>query len=233
MKLRSLSVLMPAYDEEESIAQALQACAKALPHLAEDFEVIVVNDGSKDRTKEILDNIRPSFPFLKICSHERNQGVGAALSTGIASASKEFIFITSADLQFDVRELALLIPLSKEADIVSGVRKSRPSYGWYRRMVTMLNVLLLRLFFGFYTQDPNWVKLVRREVFKTVRISSRRFFFLAELLLEAKRQGYRIIEKEVHSQRRAYGKSTGGSFKAALSTFFELCLFWIRSWKKT
>ena len=231
MRLESLSVFMPAYNEEESVAQALEECARALPQLAEDFEVIVVNDGSKDRTKEILDTIKPSLSFLKVCHHERNQGIGAALRTGIAEASKEFIFITSADLQFNIRELTAFIPLSKTADIVSGVRLDRHSYGWYRRMVTAINLLLLRLFFGFRTQDPNWVKLVRREVFKTIRITSPRFFCLAELLIQAKQQKYRIAEIEVHSSKRKYGKSVGGTLRAAFTTFFELCLFWLRSRK--
>ena len=144
-------------------------------------------------------------------------------------ASKKFIFITSADLQFDIRELALLLPLSKEADIVAGYRLTRPSYNWWRHMLTAVNLFLLRLFFGLRSRDPSWVKLIRRDVFKTIRLTSPRFFWTSELLIQAQRQNLRLAEVGVNSYGRKFGKSTGGNLKTAASTFFELIRFWLKS----
>jgi len=155
---------------------------------------------------------------------------GAAVATGFAAASYDFLFATPADLQFDIAELDKLMPLIENADIVASYRVNR-DYNWYRWMVTYINKFLLRLLFGLKVKDPNWVKLVRKSVLDSVTITSHGFLWDAELLVKAQRQDMRIKEVGVHSHSRTEGVASGASPKAAARTFFALMKFWLHGGK--
>ena len=226
--MKELSVIIPAYNEEGNIEKAVQKCLEVLPKLVERFEIVVVDDGSRDRTGEIAERIAKSFEEVKVFHHEKNKGMGAGVATGFTHAKYDLLFATSADLQFDIGELGKLLALIGGADIVAAYRVSR-NYSWYRWMITYVNIFLLRLLFGLKVKDPNWVKLFRREVFSRVKITSSGFFWDAEVLIKAKKQGLRIAEVGVHSYTRKQGKASGASPKAAVKTFFALVKFWLTS----
>jgi len=111
----SISAVLPAYNEEQVIAASVAAMVKTFELLAADYEVIVVNDGSRDRTAEIVTQLGHENPRVRLVSHERNQGYGAAVWTGFISATKDLVFLTDGDKQFDVDEISLLLPMPTEA----------------------------------------------------------------------------------------------------------------------
>ena len=225
---RELSVIIPAYNEEGNIEKAVQKCLEVLPKLVERFEIVVVDDGSRDRTGEIAERIAKSFEEVKVFHHEKNKGMGAGVATGFAHAKYDLLFATPADMQFDIEELGKLLALIGGSDIVAAWRQNR-NYSWYRWIITYANIFLLRLLFGLKVKDPNWVKLFRREVFSRVEITSPGFFWDAEVLIKAQKQGLRIAEVGVHSYTRKQGKASGASPKAAVKTFFALVKFWLTS----
>ena len=226
--MKTISVIIPAYNEEGNIKKAVQACVEVLPSLTDVFEIIVVDDGSKDGTKQIAEELARYTSSVKVYHHAFNKGMGAAVATGISHARYELVFPIPADLQFDIRELSKFLPLIASSDIVAGYRVQREGT-LYRRIVTFTNHILLRMLFGLKVKDPSWVKLFRRRIFDSISITSSGFFWEAEVLIKAVRNKYRIQEVEVHSYPRMRGKSSGGTFRAAVKTFFTLLKFWFQN----
>jgi len=222
----SVSIIIPAYNEEENIEEAINICVKTLPRFLDDFEVIVVDDGSQDKTLERAKELGTSIPQVRIYEHPKNMGLGAAIATGVAHAKKELIFVTPADLQFDIAELQKFLPLIESADIVIGFRTNREDSA-YRRIVTFTKEFLSNILFGLKVKDLSWVKLFRREVFLTIPITSPGFFWDVEVLVQAQRNSFIIKEVGVHTYKRKAGTSSGGKPVAAIKSFFELLTFWL------
>lgn len=224
---KNISLVMPAYNEEENIKEAISICEKffsSLPLI--DFEIIVVNDGSLDKTGEILDDLKKTLPRLRVFHHPKNQGMGKAIKTGVGEARSEFIFVTPSDLQFDIREFEAFLPYLDKNDLVIGYRLNR-DYNSYRRFNTALYLFLINLLFSLNVQDPSWVKLFRKRVFEEAKVSSNGFFWDVEFLIKAKRNGHDIKEIGTHSFKRKKGKSSGGNLFRVLKTFFRLLQFWL------
>ena len=224
---QSISVIIPAYNEEGNIKKAVQACLEVLPSLTDAFEIIVVNDGSKDGTKQMAEELARYAPSVKVYHHAFNKGMGAAVATGISHARHDLVFPIPADLQFDIKELRNFLPLIENSDIVIGYRVQRAG-NLYRRFITFANHLLLRIFFGLTVRDPSWVKLFRRKIFDSISVTSSGFFWEAEVLIKAVRNHFRIKEVEAHSYQRMAGTSSGGKPSAAVKTFFTMIRFWLR-----
>ncbi len=218
---------MPAYNEEENIKEAILACEKffsSLPPI--DFEIIVINDGSLDKTGEILDGLKKTLPRLRVFHHSKNQGMGKAIKTGVGEAQSEFIFVIPSDLQFDIKEFEGFLPYLDKNDLVIGYRLNR-DYNFYRRFNTVVYLFLINLLFGLNVKDPSWVKLFRKKVFEEAKVSSNGFFWDVEFLIKARRNGCDIKEIGTHSFKRKKGKSSGGNPFRALKTFFRLIQFWL------
>jgi glycosyltransferase involved in cell wall biosynthesis len=218
----SISAVLPAYNEEQVIAASVAAMVKTLEALDADYEVIVVNDGSRDRTAEILTRLGQENPRVRMVSHERNQGYGAAVWTGFTSAQKELVFLTDGDKQFDVDELSLLLPMMDGADMVIGYRHKRAdpplrllnAWGWK---------LLVNSLFGYTARDIDCAfKLFRRRVLDRVEVHSRGATLSAEFLIKARRLGYVIRERAVSHYPRPAGQATGAKPAVILRAFREL-----------
>jgi glycosyltransferase involved in cell wall biosynthesis len=218
----SISAVLPAYNEEQVIAASVAAMVKTLEALDADYEVIVVNDGSRDRTAEILTRLGQENPRVRMVSHERNQGYGAAVWTGFTSAQKELVFLTDGDKQFDVDELSLLLPMMDGADMVIGYRPKRAdpplrllnAWGWK---------LLVNSLFGYTARDIDCAfKLFRRRVLDRVEVHSRGAMLSAEFLIKARRLGYVIRERAVSHYPRPAGQATGARPAVILRAFREL-----------
>src|SRR6185295_18570963 len=122
----SISVFFPAYNDGGTIASMVVLADKTLRNLADDYEVIVVNDGSQDHTAQVLEELKERYPRLRIVDHKVNRGYGSALRSGFANATKEWIFYTDGDAQYDVRDLEKLVPLmTDDVDFVNGYKISR------------------------------------------------------------------------------------------------------------
>jgi glycosyltransferase involved in cell wall biosynthesis len=218
----SISAVLPAFNEEQVIAASVAAMVKTFEALGADYEVIVVNDGSRDRTAAILTELGQANPRVRMVSHERNQGYGAAVWTGFISATKELVFLTDGDKQFDVDELSLLLPMMDGADMVIGFRHKRAdpplrllnAWGWK---------LLVNGLFGYTARDIDCAfKLFRRRILDRVDVHSRGATFSAEFLIKARRLGYVIRERAVSHYPRPAGQATGAKPAVILRAFREL-----------
>jgi glycosyltransferase involved in cell wall biosynthesis len=218
----SISAVLPAYNEEQVIAKSVAAMVETLEGLNADYEVIVVNDGSRDRTGAILTGLSQENPRVRMVAHETNQGYGAALWTGFTSARKELVFLTDGDKQFDVDEIRLLLPLLDGADLVIGWREHRAdppmrllnAWGWK---------MLVNGMFGYTARDIDCAfKLFRRSILDRVEVYSRGATFSAEFLIKARRLGYVVREQPVSHFPRPAGVATGAKPSVIIRAFREL-----------
>lgn len=218
----SISAVLPAYNEQEVIADSVGAMVKTLEALAPDYEVIVVNDGSRDRTGEIVDALSHDNPRVRLVSHERNRGYGAALWTGFTSATKDLVFLTDGDKQFDVSELHDFLPLLDGADMVIGFREPRADplirrlngWGWNT---------IVGLLFGYTGRDVDCAfKLFRRGILDRLDIYATGATFSAEFLIKARRLGYVIRERRASHYPRPAGTPTGAKPAVIVRAFREL-----------
>jgi glycosyltransferase involved in cell wall biosynthesis len=202
-----ISFFFPACNEEETVEELALRADKVLREIASDYEVIIVDDGSTDRTPEIADRLAAENRRIRVVHHPRNRGYGTALRSGFGAAKFDLVFYTDGDLQFDVAELPQLLPLIRDADIVSAYKKRRMD-SWERKVVSWVYNMSLRLFFGLPFRDVNCgFKLYRREIFDKIELKSTRGLIDAEVLLKARKAGYRIVQTGVTHFRRREGGS--------------------------
>ena len=139
----SVSAVFPAYNDQHTIGGMVRTVAAELKKVTDDFEVLVVNDGSRDQTGKVLEQLQTELPFLRVIHHETNRGYGAALITGFTNATKELIFYTDGDGQYDVREIHNLIAeLQPHIDLVNGFKVKR-SDPWYRILIAGLSAAII------------------------------------------------------------------------------------------
>jgi glycosyltransferase involved in cell wall biosynthesis len=222
----SISVVLPAFNEEAVIGVTVSAVVEFLQTITADFEVIVVNDGSRDGTRQVVEGLSQANPLVRCVSHERNRGYGAALGTGFAAASRELVFLTDGDKQFDIRELSYFLPLIANADMVIGYRDPRRDppqrlfFGWGWNS-------LVNLLFGYTAKDVDCAfKLFRRALLERVHVRATGATFSAELLIKARRLGYRIVEHRASHYPRPAGQPTGARLDVITRAFREL--IWLR-----
>ena len=187
-----------------------------------DFEVIVVDDGSSDATAKIADEIASQNNKVKVVHHPTNLGYGAALTSGFKAASKELVFYTDGDGQFDITELPPLIPLIQKYDIVSCYRLNRRD-NLIRKINGWCWTKLVCLLFGMKVRDIDCAfKLYKREIFDNIELSSSGALIDAEILARAVRKGYTITQKGVHHYPRTAGTQTAADLRVILRAFKEL-----------
>ena len=218
----SITVVVPAYNEEGVIARTVEDIVETLSSAADDFEVVVVDDGSRDCTASIVNGLRERFAMLRLVSHANNRGYGAALASGFAAATRELIFLTDGDGQFDVRELPGFLTRLETADLVIGYRRPRADprlrrlYGWGWNM-------LVNSLFGYVARDADCAfKLFRRRVLCEVKIYSTGHTISPELLIKARRAGFRVAEARVTHLPRTSGEAKGARLDAVIRALCEL-----------
>jgi len=222
-----ISGVLPAFNEEENIEVATRRMADVFASLGfKDWEVVIVDDGSIDRTGEISDKLAAADPHIRVFHHNPNQGYAQALKTGFTSARHSLIFYTDSDNQFDVKELANILPLIQDCDIVNGFRIYR--FDPLTRLVLSWGFnLLVRIVFRIKVRDIDCAfKLFRREVFDKVTIESKKFFVDAEVLAKARHYGFRMKEIGVRHYPRPAGRSTVRPSHIP-STLWELGRIWM------
>lgn len=229
-----LTIAMPAYNEAENIESMLEDAVRAAESLSPDFEIVVVDDGSKDGTADAVRRSAASDPRIRLVEHERNQGYGAAVFSGLTAATKEWVFFTDSDRQFVLEEIARLLEHTGAADLVVGYRAPRQDpplrllYGWGWNFV-------VSLLFGYTVRDIDCAfKLMRRDVVQRLapQVHSRGATFSAEWMVMARRLGYRIVEVPVTHRPRRAGNPTGARLHVVWRAFRELARFRLRLWRE-
>ncbi len=225
--INQLSVFFPAYNEEKNIKKTVQAAEKVLRNLPlKDWEILVVNDGSSDKTAEVVRNLTKEDKRIKLIDHKVNQGYGGALKTGLTNCRFDWVSFTDSDGQFDFAEIKNFLAKQEEskADLVIGYYRKR-AVPFYRIWGSWLWEFLVFLFFGLKVKDIDCAfKLLSKEVVKKVSPleAQRGPFISSELLIKAKLSGFKIVQIPIsHFPRRA-GVSTGASFRVILSGLKDL-----------
>ena len=217
-----LSLVMPAYNEEANVGAAARACAAAGEKFAEDYEVIVVDDGSRDRTSECVQAEARTNPRVRLIRLPQNRGFGGALKTGLKGADKLHVFYTDSDLQFDLEEIAGLLEAIEEAPVVIGYRVDRQDH-LVRKVNAWAWGRLQWALFGLDVRDIDCgFKLFRREVLQAMPMRSDGAFISTEILLRARAAGHRIREVPVHHYPRKAGAPTGANLRVIGKAFREL-----------
>jgi glycosyltransferase involved in cell wall biosynthesis len=219
----SISLFFPCYNEEANVETQTLKSIDVLSSVTDDYEVIIVNDGSKDRTREIADSLVQQYPTeVKVIHHPTNLGYGAALQSGFRAASKNLVFYTDGDGQFDISEMPALLKFIPEFDIVSCYRLNRQD-GFMRKVNAFCWGTLGNILFRFGLRDVDCAfKLYKREIFDNIKMQSTGALIDTEILARAKRKGYKIKQVGVHHYPRAAGTQTGAKISVILRAFREL-----------
>ena len=224
--VRDISVIFPAFNEEENIRRTVETAIRVLPDVATKWEIIVVDDGSTDTTALICDDLKARCPEVQVIRHGQNRGYGAALKSGIISAKYGLIFFSDSDGQFDLQELQQLICWSNDYDIVAGYRAKRHD-PLHRRINALGWNILVRLVLGIKIRDIDCAfKLFRRSVFDHIQIRCVGAMVNTEIFAQATRLGMRIRQVKVSHFPRRYGKQSGANPRVIAVAFRELCLLW-------
>lgn len=220
-----ISIVIPAYNEKENIEEVVNKSKAVLEKLKKKFEILIVNDGSVDNTGDICNNLSKNDRKIRIIHHNKNLGIGAALQTLFKNAKGELIFFIPADGQQDILEITNFLEAIKDCDIVCGYRKKRID-PFYRRLNSQFWNFLVRVFFGLKIKDLNWVKMYRSEVFKNITLNSDGAFLDSEILVKAKKRGFRIKELSTNHFPRKFGKPSGNNPLVVLRAFKDFFKFY-------
>ena len=223
-----LSVFFPAYNDAGTIASLVITSVKVAATLTDDFEVIVINDGSKDDTPKILDELARIYPErVRIVHHETNRGYGGALRSGFAAARKDFVFYTDGDAQYDPSEMTLLWEkMADDVDWVNGWKISR-SDPLHRIIIGRIYHHMVKLLFGLKVRDVDCdFRLMRRRIFDVVRLEKNSGVICLEMMKKFQDAGFRVAEHPVHHYHRAYGKSQFFNFPRIYRTAIDVMKLW-------
>ncbi len=229
-----LTFFFPAYNEEENVERTVQLAIEKIGPLVDSLEVLVVDDGSSDRTAEIADALAAGDPRVRV-HHQPNRGYGGALRAGFANARGELISFSDGDLQFDLAELKLLLDRlddqeRRPVDAVIGWRIKRRD-PFHRIVIAKTYNLIASVVFGLRVRDIDCaMKLFRSEVFDGLRLTAESPFLSAEMLIKLRARGVRIAQLGVHHYPRAAGTNTGASFRKILRTFRDIARLRLALW---
>src|SRR5947209_11847658 len=227
----SLSVVMPAYNEEAAIASTVHEVVDTLSAWRVDFELIVVDDGSRDHTGAILDTIAATNHRMEVIHHPVNQGYGSALVSGFDACSKDLVFFMDSDGQFDIHDLERFFPLIQKYDAVLGYRVNRQDT-WVRKLNAWGWKILVGMVFGVYVRDVDCAfKLYPGKFFREHRLETRGAMINAEILYKFTRAGYSYTQIGVHHLPRRGGSATGAKLSVIGRAFRELVVF-ARKWHR-
>ncbi len=218
----SISVFFPCYNEEANVERTTQAALTMCRRVSEDFEVIIVNDGSKDGTAEIADRLAAEIPEVRAIHNNPNLGYGGALQAGFRAATKDWVFYTDGDGQFDFEEIDKLLPMLDDYDIVSAYRMDRKD-SFVRKLNAFAWTSLVNVLFWLWLRDIDGAfKIFPRKLFDEIEMKSMGALIDSEVLARAKRLGYTIGQVGVHHYPRTAGEQTGANLGVILRAFKEL-----------
>lgn len=225
----SISVFFPCYNDRGTIGDLVTQSLRLLQELSDDYEVIVVDDGSTDGSRELIRELERQNPNVKIVFHENNKGYGGALQSGFKAATKDLIFYTDGDAQYDIQEMPLLVPLlTDNIDIVNGIKIGRGD-PVHRVVIGNLYNFFIRNTFGIDIFDVDCdFRLIRRKVLRGINLTANSGAICTELVKKLELSGARFREVSVHHYPRAYGQSQFFNVRRVFHTGMELIKLWFR-----
>jgi glycosyltransferase involved in cell wall biosynthesis len=217
-----VSIVLPAYNEEDNLEGAVREASKAAERLLAEHEIIVVDDGSRDDTAGVAKSLASQDPRVRVIRHERNRGYGEALRTGFLASRLEFVFFTDADLQFDMNEMERLLPYAGAVDVVAGYRVNRQDPRVRRLMAYAWNLLVRVLFYVPVRDIDCAFKLFDRRVLEEIDIQSVGAMVNTELMVKLGRRGASVVEVGVHHRPRLAGEARGATPKVIATALREV-----------
>ncbi|MGI9253195.1 MAG: glycosyltransferase family 2 protein [Thermomicrobiales bacterium] len=224
----SLTLVLPAHNEESNIEPVVLRALEVLPHITDEFEVLVVDDGSRDETAGIVRRLAANDPRVRLISHPVNQGYGAALSTGFSASTGEFVMFMDSDRQFDIADLRLLSPFVGRYDIVAGFRMERND-PLHRRVFAEIFNVVVRILFGVHLRDIDCAfKVFRGDQVRGMELTSPGALINTEMQAKLRRQGATLMQVGVRHYPRVAGEASGGNPKVILRAMGETLALWWR-----
>lgn len=224
----SLSLVLPAYNEEENIRIVVEEALAVLPQYADVFEIVPVNDGSTDKTGEILEELARLDDHVRPVSYTKNKGYGGAVTSGFMATRYEYAMYMDSDRQFDINELSLLSPFVGKFDIVSGFRMERND-PLIRRINAEIFNIAVRILFGVHMRDLDCgFKVFRGDQVRSLDLISTGALIDCEMQAKLRRQGATLMQVGVHHYPRVAGTPTGGDIRVILKAMRDILILW---WK--
>lgn len=224
----SLSLVLPVHNEEANIGIVIDRALEVLPRYASNFEIIPVNDGSRDNSAGILADYAVAHPEVKPVTHKVNRGYGAALTSGFRAATGDFVMFMDADRQFDIADLALLAPFIGRFDIVAGFRMERND-PLHRRVFAEVFNVTVRILFGVHLRDIDCAfKVFRGDLLRSIELTAPGALINTEMQAKFRRQGATLEQVGVHHYPRVAGTATGGNPRVIARAMKETLLLWWR-----
>ena len=222
----SLSLVLPAHNEEENIGLVVDQAIAVLPQFTDDFEIVVVDDGSRDRTRQILDDLAATHPQVRPVYHDVNQGYGGALVSGFNASTGDYVMFMDSDRQFDIRDLALLSPFVGAFDIVAGFRRERND-PLYRRVNAEVFNTVVRALYGVHMRDIDCAfKVFRGDLLRGITLTSSGALINTEMQAKLRRKGATLQQVAVNHYPRVAGTATGANLGVIAHAMKETLILW-------
>lgn len=222
----NLTIIIPCFNEELDLAHTVKTNIDDAKKYLKNFEIIIVNDGSTDDTLKIAKKLDKKYSNIRIITHKKNLGLGAAILSGAKISRYDLITYLPGDGQVYLGDIISGLQKAKEADLVLTYRKNRSDYNIYRKFISWCLAVLIRILFGLKYKDYNWVHIYRKNIFSKIEIKSNGVFFLGEIVIKANMQSMKIVEAESIYRPRRSGTSKTAKFIIIFKAFFDLLAIW-------
>jgi glycosyltransferase involved in cell wall biosynthesis len=220
-----LTVVVPAFNEETLLADSIRKLRSSLDAIGASAEIVIVNDGSRDRTGAIADELARELPGITVC-HQENQGIGGAFRTGAARARGTYVMLWPADMPAEPADLAPYFVQFGTADVIVGVRRARIGYNPLMRWNAWIYPRLVRMLFGLNLRDVNWIHAYRRDLLLQISLTHRGITMLAEVLVRLRDRGAVFAEVDVAMKPRLGGIASASRWRVMWRTLTGLFAFW-------
>jgi len=221
VSLDSISLVIPAYNDETTVGKLVIDADRLLREVCQDYEIVVLNDGSRDNTLSVLQKLAAENPRIRLLNHEVNCGYGRTIKELYLSGAKALVFSLPGDYQYAPKELLAMAQGLKAHDFVIGLRVKRNDPARRKVQSTVYNTML-KLFYGNRHKDVNSIKLFRREILDRIKLQSTTAFVDAELVIRAEKAGYKVIEIPIEHLPRLSQGASGGKLSVITQTFKDL-----------
>lgn len=218
---------MPVYNEQDNLPEVMEILRQKLSKWVESYEILIVDDGSTDRTVQIAQQLSGSDGRIRLLRHMENRGPGSGIITGLTHAAGRLVTFIPADLAISMDQFPKYLEAAEDAELVIGIRSDRSDYAFFRKVNSYVYIWLIKLLFRMKQRQFNYVHLYHRSIFDQIDVWSDGVFITAEIMIRGRDHGFKLKEVEIDYVPRTRGKASCGRPSIILKTFKDLLLFWI------